>query len=158
MRHIIQEHVIQSYCHTRKGESVEKGDVAEAMMILLERGEKVTVRNVREVLGHGSFRDIGTHIKALMGEEERDEEILPFLEESGTREQAPAPTPAPIPDPYATFARVQALFDRGLALDVIAAQLTADGVRPLLGAAAWTPQVVDRVLVHAAAAQRGQQR
>src|SRR5437773_2544175 len=106
------------------GPSVERGDVAEAVMLLLERGEKVTTRSVRGVLGHGSLRDISAHLKTLVGEVE--EEPLPCLP-APLAPQAEAPEPQA---PYALWEVLHQALEAGRSAQDIAAQLEAEGVPP----------------------------
>jgi hypothetical protein len=47
---------------------VEKQFVEAAVLILQARGEKVSTRTVRNILGRGSYRDLRQHLKASLGE------------------------------------------------------------------------------------------
>jgi hypothetical protein len=149
---------------------MERGDVAEAMMILLERGEPVTVRSIREVLGQGSFRDISEHLKTLMGDEDEEtpeERPSACVQDAGrgsvgmptdlARTSVPVPGQDLAPEvlPFHELAQhVQALYDSGMPLEQIVARLEAEGVPPVLGARQWDKFVIDRTLTYHASQRR----
>jgi Plasmid replication region DNA-binding N-term len=138
---------------------MERGDVAEAAMQLLERGVPVTTRTVREVLGGGSFRDISAHLKALLGEEEPGEaDVVPPAYPTVPRPVPPAPgapqaADAPL-DPVAQL--VATLWNGGLEVPQIIKRLVAAGARPPDGFPAWSWMAVSRTMDRATlqAAQR----
>jgi Plasmid replication region DNA-binding N-term len=93
---------------------MQREEVRAAMVVVLERGDRVTTRTVRNVLGYGSLRDISEHLRALTQEEEpgpsspddlfpetigQEENVHNMQHISGTRlrpQAAPEVTHAPV--------------------------------------------------------------
>jgi hypothetical protein len=137
---------------------MDQHEVATAAAVVLARAQPLTTRRVREVLGYGSLRDIAAHLRALThddappveGEPDQYAEALCL---QAARAAPPTPTEEE-PDVFLLLAqKIEALYDHGMDVKTIAAHLTAEGVSPLLGAAAWNARLVDRVLVSYAARQ-----
>jgi hypothetical protein len=156
---------------------MQRTEVAQAMVVLLERGERITTRTIRDVIGHGSLRDISAHLRDLTAGESA-------VEETGAQDEPVPPadmrppvvppgahtlatsgvvphehtqhTQAEEPEPLTVVgARLQQLYDGRMDVREIVAAEVARGTVPPLGAAEWSVRLVDRLLVMYAGLRRG---